>query len=193
MIKERRETHETPQWAADRLKSVGGSNRFGDLNYRVTWGWNLLDLIGGKWEDRDSDGKLIREVHALRRVPKYPLYLNRWIIEQWIPPERYGSPDQWLRQTKEWGEEGNIPQLGPYPERGRYQMVCVLDVGGRFVQLTSTTLDDVIRAVIYKQAHIPSLAELKQAQAEKEQRQVQADRESLGRPAFNAEPFVSFA
>jgi hypothetical protein len=193
MIRERREKHETPLWASDRLLTVGGLNRFGEPNYRVNWGWNLLDFIGGKFEDRDPSGHLLREVLEMRHEPKYPMFLNRWIVEKWQPPEKYGTPESWYRQTCDWREEGDIPQLGPYPRRGRYDLACVLDVGGRFVQLTPTILEDVIRAVIYKQAHIASLAELKQAQTEKEKRWMQESRDFLERPAFNANEFVTVA
>jgi hypothetical protein len=184
---------ETPAWAQRELRLAGGNNRFGEPNFRLTWGWNLFDWIGGKWEDRDDAGHLIREVLALRWVQKYPMFLNRWIVEKWVAPEKYGTPESWYRQTREWGEEGNIPQLGPYPERGRYQLCCVIELNGHFVQLTPTILYDVIQAVIYKEQHVPSLAELKQAQAEKDKRWMQEARDYLERPAFDANEFVTVA
>src|SRR4029077_11171926 len=177
----------------ERLKSVGGLNRVGEPNFRVTWSWNLFDWIGGRWADRDSHGNVIREVVELRWAQKYPWIANRWIVEQWTPPEKYGTPESWYRQTREWGDEGNIPQLGPYPGRGRYQLACVLEVNGRFVQLTQTILEDVINAVIYKRQHIASLAELKEAQAEKERRWMQDARDYLDKPAFHANEFVTVA
>jgi len=184
---------ETPDWAQRALLVAGGTNRFGDPNFRLTWGWNLFDWIGGNWEDRDASGNLIREVKELRWALKYPWFAHRWILEKWQPPEKFGTPDSWYRQTQEWGQEGNIPQLGPYPARGRYLFCCVLELNGRFVQLTPAILDDVIYAAIYKQSHIPSMAELREAQAEKERRWMQESRDYLERPAFDAEPFVSVA
>ena len=58
--------------AARALALAGGRNRFGEPNYRAVWGWSRLDWIGGKWEDRDASGSLIREVveHALAEPRK---------------------------------------------------------------------------------------------------------------------------
>ena len=91
MIEILRETHETPENVARRLCLAGGMNRYGEANYRVVWGWNRLGWIGGKFEDRDARGDLIREVVELRWEPKYP-QVNRWHVERWVPAEAYGSP-----------------------------------------------------------------------------------------------------
>ena len=115
-----RETHETPELVAQRLAQAGGVNRYGEPNYRAVWGWNRLAWIGGKFEDRDKHGDLIREVVELRREPKYPT-VNRWHIERWMPPESYGSPRQWYAQTVERENGVAIPALGPYPYRGDYE------------------------------------------------------------------------
>ncbi|HUN62706.1 MAG TPA: hypothetical protein VMU53_11985, partial [Candidatus Sulfotelmatobacter sp.] len=62
MIQVLREQHEPPVGVQERLAVAGGLNRFGDPNYRVVWGWNRLAWIGGKFEDRDQHGTLLREV-----------------------------------------------------------------------------------------------------------------------------------
>src|SRR5712692_7117717 len=56
-----RETHDTPETVAHRLERAGGLNRYGESNYRAVWGWNRLAWIGGKFEDRDEHGALLRE------------------------------------------------------------------------------------------------------------------------------------
>lgn len=189
-----RESYGTPAWAASRLIAAGGLNRFGEPNFRVTWSNNLLDWIGGRWEDRDSEGSLLREVLELRYLPKYAHLANRWIIEQWEAPEKFGSPQSWLRQTKHWGEDGNIPQLGPYPERGRYAFLCVLDTkSGGWVQLTSTLLDEVITALRWKQNQVASLAQLRQLEAARRDVSDVEARDYIASDArpFNSEPFVT--
>ena len=194
MIRVIRETHETPEWARGRLIARGGLNRLNEPNYRVTWGWNLLDWVGGLWEDRDENGNLIRETLAMRREPKYPAQKNRWIVEHFLPPEKFGSPDAWYRNTKEWGEEGNVPQLGPYPSRGRYQLLCIVnDSAGGFVQLTPTILDDVIYAFVTKTKNRQTLAQLKEIEAKKKRAIEEYDREFIadGRPAFGYNDYVS--
>jgi hypothetical protein len=139
MISVLREHYDAPDCVARELALAGGYNRFGEANYRAVWGWSRLGWIGGKWEDRDSTGALVREVVELRREPKYTPH-NRWHIERWMPPESYGSPDQWHAQTLEIENGRNIPALGPYPSRGDYEhcftlegaarRVCAADSGG---------------------------------------------------------------
>ena len=133
--------------AARALALAGGRNRFGEPNYRAVWGWSRLDWIGGKWEDRDASGSLIREVVELRREPKYVPH-NRWHIERWTPPESYGSPGEWHAQTVEIENGRNIPALGPYPSRGDYEHCFTLEgPSGEFVQLTPTVARHIARAI----------------------------------------------
>lgn len=142
-----RETHNTPLQVTERLLRAGGMNRYGQANYRAIWGWNRLAWIGGKFEDRDERGDLVREVVELRREPKYAA-VNRWHIERWMPPESYGSPRQWYAQTVERENGVNIPALGPYPYRGDYEHCFTLqDPRGEFVQLTSAAAEHIAHAI----------------------------------------------
>ena len=142
-----RETHETPSDVARELALAGGRNRFGEPNYRAVWGWSRLDWIGGKWEDRDAEGKLLREVVEVRIEPKYVPH-DRWHIERWLPPESYGSPEQWHAETIEIQNGRSIPALGPYPSRGEYEHCFTLEgPRGEFVQLTPSVARQVARAI----------------------------------------------
>jgi hypothetical protein len=147
MVQVIRETHETPTDAARELALAGGCNCFGEPNYRAVWGWSRLDWIGGKWEDRDAGGKLMREVVELRREPKYVPH-DRWHIERWLPPESYGSPEQWRAETMEIQNGQSIPALGPYPSRGEYEHCFTLEgPRGEFVQLTPAVARHIARAI----------------------------------------------
>jgi len=152
MIRVTRETHEAPASVARRLAIAGGVNRFGEPNYRAVWGWSRLGWIGGKWEDRNAAGELVRETVELRHVPKYAPH-DRWHIERWLPPEAYGSPGDWYAQTLEKVEGESalsdpVPALGPYPWRGEYEHCFTLEgPGGEFVQLTPTVAEYVARAI----------------------------------------------
>ena len=142
-----REQHETPESVARILELAGGRNRFGEPNYRAVWGWNRLAWIGGKFEDRDEHGALLRERIELRKEPKYPA-LNRWHIERWVPPEVYGSPRTWYAQTNELAGGQNIAALGPYPSRGEYEHCFTLETPkGEFIQLTPTIAEHIARAI----------------------------------------------
>jgi hypothetical protein len=147
MIRVLRETHQPPPSVERRLRLAGGTNRFGQPIYRAVWGWSRLGWVGGKWEDRNAAGELLREVVELRYVPKYTPH-DRWHIERWLPPEAYGSPRDWYAQTIELADGRSIPALGPYPDRGEYEHCFTLEnPRGDFVQLTPTVAECVARAI----------------------------------------------
>ena len=71
MVQVTRETHEAPAAICERIARAGGTNRFGEPNFRVVWGGSRLAWIGGRWVDRDAHGNVIREAIELRQEPKY--------------------------------------------------------------------------------------------------------------------------
>jgi hypothetical protein len=142
-----RETHETPPEIAERVARAGGTNLFGEPNFRVVWGGSRLGWIGGRWADHDASGNLLREVIELRRVPKY-LPQERWHVERWMPPEAYGSPAAWYAQTIESEDGIRVPALGPFPRRGDYEHCFTLSgPAGEFLPLTAAACDWVVRAI----------------------------------------------
>jgi hypothetical protein len=147
MIRVIRETHEADDLICDRLARAGGTNRFGEANFRVVWGGTRLSWIGGRWTDRDAHGNVIREAIELRQEPKY-VPTDRWHIERWLPPEAYGTPVEWASQTVETENGIRIPALGPYPSRGEYEHCFTLsDSEGGFMQLSPTACDWIVRAI----------------------------------------------
>jgi hypothetical protein len=191
-----RETHDTPESVAQRLKRAGGINRFGEENYRAVWGWNRLAWIGGKFEEREpATGSLLREVVELRQEPKYPA-VNRWHIERWVPPETYGSPRAWYAQTIERENGVSIPALGPYPSRGEYEHCFTLEgFQGEFLQLTPTIAEHIARAIEWSRKFPRSLK--KRQLYDRESREEQTyenwayDLLDDAVPAFHKQPFVT--
>ncbi len=195
MIRVLRETHETLESVAQRLERAGGCNRFGEPNYRAVWGWNRLAWIGGKFEDRDEHGALLRERVELRLEPKYPA-VNRWHIERWLPPEAYGSPRAWYSQTIERENGVSIPALGPYPSRGEYEHCFTLESPrGEFVQLTPTVAEHIARAIEYSRncARTKSRSSLydRERRSESKYEQWAFDLMDDAVPAFHKQPFVA--
>ena len=142
-----RETHEAPAAVQDRLRRAGGTNPYGEPNYRVVWGGLRLTWIGGRWIDRDENDSVVRETVELRRVPKYVPH-DRWHIERWTPAEAYGSPDLWYAQTLEIEDGIRIPALGPYPHRGEYEHCFTLQRNdGTFMPLDAAACDWIVRAI----------------------------------------------
>ncbi len=142
-----RETHEAPASIQERVACAGGTNRFGEPNFRVVWGGTRLAWVGGRWTDHDANGNVLRETIELRRVPKYVPH-NRWHIERWMPPESYGSPERWYEQTVEVENGQGIPALGPYPSRGDYEHCFTLETPrGEFLPLAPAACDWLVRAI----------------------------------------------
>jgi hypothetical protein len=192
-----RETHGTPEAVAWRVTRAGGLNRFGEANYRAVWGWNRLAWIGGKFEERDEHGALLRERIELRKEPKYPA-VNRWHIERWVSPEVYGSPRAWYAQTMEIAGGRGIPALGPYPSRGEYEHCFTLEgPRGEFIQLTPTIAEHIARAIEWSRKFPRSVK--KQQLYNRESREERAyeqwayDLLDDAAPAFHKQPFVTVA
>ena len=192
-----RESHDTPESVARILRLAGGSNRFGEANYRAVWGWNRLAWIGGKFEDRDERGVLLCERIELRKEPKYPS-INRWHIERWVPPEAYGSPRSWYLQTTEHAGAQSVPALGPYPSRGEYEHCFTLETqSGEFIQLTATIAEFVASAI--ERSRVAPRAQSRAQLYEREEHEDQSyadwayDLLDDAVPAFHKQPFVTMA
>jgi hypothetical protein len=147
VIQVTRETHEAPAPTQQLLARAGGTNRYGEPNFRVVWGGSRLAWIGGRWVDRDASDNVIRETIELRRVPKYIPH-DRWHVERWLPPESFGSPEAWYAQTIEVEDGIRVPALGPYPSRGEYEHCFTLEgAGGQFMPLDTVACDWIVRAI----------------------------------------------
>lgn len=147
VIQVTRETHEAPPSAQQRLALAGGTNCYGEANFRVVWGGSRLTWIGGRWIDRDANRNVVRETIELRRVPKYIPH-DRWHIERWMPPEFFGSPEMWYARTVEVEDGIRIPALGPYPSRGEYEHCFTLEyANGQFMPLDVAACDWIARAI----------------------------------------------
>ena len=171
-IRVTRETHTAPASIAERFTRAGGTNRFGEPNYRIVWGGSRLTWIGGRWTDRDAHGNVTREAIELRRVPKY-LPVDRWHIERWMPPEFYGSPDAWRALTSETDDGIRVPALGPYPSRGDYEHCFTLQsVDGEFMALSAAACDWIVRAIEWSRRQ--PRADRRAALAQREQRRERA-------------------
>jgi hypothetical protein len=142
-----RESHETPSDVEAALTSEGGLNRFGRPMYRAVWSNNRLDWIAGEFTNHDHHGNYLNTTIERRHEPKYFDKPNRWIIEKWVSPETYGSPDSWRDQTREIVGVESVEALGPYPQFGDYECALVLEAKGQFVQITPSIAREFVRRV----------------------------------------------
>ncbi len=65
------------------------------------------------------DNRPLRVVTEMREVRKYP-QAEGWVLEKWFPASSYGTQAEWSSYK---AVDGYTPMLGPYPERGDYEMV----------------------------------------------------------------------
>ncbi len=195
MIRVLREVHDAPTAIQERVARAGGVNRFGEPNFRVVWGGARLAWIGGRWTDRDANGNVLREAVELRRVPKY-IPEDRWHIERWMPPESYGSPDDWRAQTTEVEDGIRVPALGPYPARGEYEHCFTLQsTSGEFLPLTASACDWIVRAIEWsrrqpRRANRTAIA-ARESRRSHDWERTADDMLDDALPAFHGHPFLS--
>lgn len=126
-----------PQYLANMLTNIGGTNFFDDPNFRLVWAPERLTPSGGTWVDWPKDSTLkdrrndrlkpLRRVAEVRMIKRYgPAEL--WMLEKWCPSSLYGSPKRWYSPAIIGGtmifipQEGKyLPSQGSYPSRGDYE------------------------------------------------------------------------
>jgi hypothetical protein len=104
----------------ERVTQLGGTNRYGQPNFRLCWGAKRLHKIGGMFK-HVINGQVF-EVAEVRELPKY--HPERWHLERWRPAEIYGSQEDWYRNT--WDELAQVHTCGDYPAEGEYEHVFYL-------------------------------------------------------------------
>ncbi len=182
-----KEVHDCPREVQAHINRKLGLNRFDEPLYRVVWGWNRLDWVAGKIARLDDHGTFLREDYGIFLEPKYDYLgyegLNRWILERWYAPEEYGSRESWQYETTEIEGFQEFQALGPYPDRGNYELVQVIeDTHGTFVQLEQEIVDYLIWAC---QASREVQASKRKQRLQEEQERQEAERRALYSDVFD--------
>ena len=115
----RYQLYRCPEWFEQKLREVGGTNRYGGNNFLVRWAQGGQDecyyRAGGIWS---GEGQI-----------PYTGYRNlllgggtpSWMLLQWHPSEHYGTPEMWYMQN--YDEASGLQTLGEYPYRGKYELL----------------------------------------------------------------------
>jgi hypothetical protein len=129
----------TPRYIEEHLLRRGGKNPYDEPLYRLIWAPTRVIKQGGRWHDWDENipvterggvsinfengiavprmNRPYRVVEEVRLTRKYAF--DGWVLERWVPSIMYP------RSEYERTVPGTtIPLLGPYPERGEYEMVA---------------------------------------------------------------------
>lgn len=125
-VRGRNEAPAKPPYFDASLLLIGGKNPLGKPMLRVDWGWDIRMFRNGNAEALAYPGP----------------FLNRWILQKWLPPEFFGSPKQWEeRRWKKTGDGGKVDLLGEFPRKGRYGMVMPLTTAqGDYIPLGNEVL-----------------------------------------------------
>ena len=137
--------HIVPRSVQNFLTSYGGRNPYGQPQWRLLVGADRLvkeagvyrdwaeglttaEKGGMRFEPRPDlpgcnfgryDNKPLRVVTEMREIRKYP-HAEGWILEKWFPASSYGTQEEWYSYK---AIDGMTAMLGPYPERGDYEMI----------------------------------------------------------------------
>lgn len=170
-VRGRQPAPEKPPYFDQSLLLIGGRNPLGEPMFKVGWGWDLTTYRNG---------------NAL--ALKYPgPFLNRWILEKWLPPEFFGGQTQWNQRRYGRAANGKTTDLlGEYPRKGMYGMVMPLtSADGGFIPLGGAVLafiDAMVTEFNTRTLNIYSDAQLYarlQEQMAAEEAKMQAEAEEL--------------
>lgn len=102
---------ECPSWFQERLTRIGGTNKYGEPNFRLAWGQYETFRVGGYFA---KDGFV-----GYRDMPLVGEAC--WCIMMWEPAEVHGTADRWYWDYRD--EFTGLYDLGKYPYHGRYRLL----------------------------------------------------------------------
>lgn len=160
-----RPSRSLPKHIKNLIKLRGGVNKFDEPRYRLVWGPDRFEQVGGEWFDWDESlavndrnyvnrkgealNKPKRVVIELRWIQKYPIQ-DKWILEKWVPSDFYGNPEDWFKAV---APDGKTPLLGGFPYDGDYE-----DTGYAFPNeaITEGILGNAIGRIEHYVDNLPS-------------------------------------
>lgn len=154
-----------------------GVNPYGEPIYRIVFAPSRRYLVVGEWPDGSN---------CAQWVVKHRNVGNLWIMERWLPAEQFAKCSR-----EEWNRDNLI--LGPWPEKGEYELCHVFDVAPP----SDASIETLISMIEYgRRIPFGEILAFHRKEAEKEQAERRAKAEDLIRdklPAFGASPFVGGA
>lgn len=141
-----------PEEFNDRLRSVGGVNRYDENNFKIVWGQggeeSCLYRAGGAWYiDGLPSYKGYRDLLVGGGTPS-------WCLLQWDDAMHYGTPESFY--VANYDEETGLQTLGEYGYSGKYKLLynmCWRDMSqGKMViepmPLNSYILDTIVPIIL---------------------------------------------
>lgn len=134
-----------PEWFERRLTNAGGTTLSGLSKVRVVHGEHAR---GFPMPDKD----------ALKYInPENPL--EPWgcfILEEWMPPEFFGDPEEWERQRWAVGDDGvRYEIMAPFPSRGEYVFVQPLVTPDGHAFPLSEQVAEYVEWLVHERRRVP--------------------------------------
>lgn len=129
-----------PQVINDALRQFAGTNNYGESIWRLVLAQSVYSLQAGEWHDWDesltvaerggflmgdndqllpSMAKPLQVVREMRLIQRY-IGVEGWVLEKWFHASKF---DKTLWFSPEHCQPDGTPNLGPWPERGRFVML----------------------------------------------------------------------
>lgn len=205
-----------PDYLTRLIETIGGTNMFGEPNFRLVWASERLTPSGGTWVDwpknvaikdrQDHKQRPLRRVAEVRMIRRYGP-AQGWLLEKWCPPSIYGSPRRWYSPAIIGGTmilvEGGkrrLPSQGTYPSRGDYEYTGFMFNND---ELSEATVIEAVQQIVRGVSELPTSPYTRLWQrtvvAEQAQRVIDDNYEkwamdvlSGGDMAFNGQPMVGY-
>lgn len=147
-----------PRYLTDLLTKIGGTNVYGEPNFRLVRAEERLTPSGGVWltwlpgtsaKDRNSrkNAPYKRSIE-IRMIKRYGP-AEGWALEKWVPAKAYGTRERWyspasiggtiLFITGQGHEMNYVPSQGEYPSRGDYEYTGFLFQSNQLAEATVVT------------------------------------------------------
>src|SRR5262245_46766641 len=188
---------EVPEKLQYRIAKLGGRTDDGQPLFRVMRSCDRMAWVGGPWKKHDASGNITGECIEVKLVPAYAHVTDRYVFEAWFPPEWYGTPESWERDTHLMFNGIKVETQGPYPRHGDYELVKVLETPERklFVPLTEAICVALVEtAVRNKGLSVKARIAVAQENREREERARIAKQiamiENISKPKEFAQPHV---
>lgn len=114
-----------PQHFQDRINHVGGFNRYGEPNFKLSWAQTETTHQGGEWEAEGETYVGYREILLGDGLP-------HWMLLQWVDAGKcIEMPHMRPQSDVAYYHENRCPKtglqlLGEYPYRGSYKIALSL-------------------------------------------------------------------
>lgn len=159
-----------------------GKNPHGQPMFRIVFAPSRRHLVCGQWPDG---------ANCARWVEKYFLGRERserdvWIMERWISAEEFTGG----KTPAQWNSDPNANILGPYPDRGEYEICHEFAFGTP----TDASLDRLIPAIMRRHRMYDQMLAIRD-EADREKKAIDSQKDSMIRdwlPAFGTRPFSGY-